>query len=106
MKIAARGALYARKPTRILSADVYRIAAADQLRSLASLLGIGCDIAETPGALAQMLEEHRSKGLALIDTPGLTRSEMEDASDLACLLQSHPEIDTHLVCPRSCVPPI
>ena len=46
-----------------------------------------------------MLEEHRSKGLVLIDTPGLTRAEMEDASDLAGLLQSHPEIETHLVLP-------
>lgn len=99
IKLAARYGLAARKPTRILSTDVFRIAAADQLRSLASILGIGCDIAETAGALAQMLEEHRSKDLLLIDTPGLAQADMDDASDLAALLASRPEIDTHLVLP-------
>jgi flagellar biosynthesis GTPase FlhF len=101
VKIAARYGLDARKPVRILSADVNRIAAADQLRSLSSILGIGCDIAETPGALAQMIEEHRSKALVLIDTPGLSRAEMEDGVELARLVQWHPEIDTHLVLPAS-----
>ena len=99
VKIAARYGLDVRKPARILSADVHRIAAADQLRSLASLLGIGCDIAETPGVLAQMLREYRSKSLILIDTPGLSRAEMEDGADLALFFQSHPEIDTHPVLP-------
>lgn len=98
-KLAARYGLTSRKPARILSTDVYRIAAADQLRALASILGLGCDVAETPGALAQLLEEHRGKELLFIDTPGLARAEMEDASDLAALLASHAEVDTHLVLP-------
>ena len=99
VKLAARYGLTSRKPAQILSTDVYRIAAADQLRSLAAILGIGCEIAETAGALAQLLEEHRSKELIFIDTPGLARAEMEDASDLAALIASHPEIDAHLVLP-------
>ena len=99
VKLAARYGLTSRKPAQILSTDVYRIAAADQLRSLAAILGIGCEIAETAGALAQLLEEHRSKELIFIDTPGLARGEMEDASDLAAFIASHPEIDTHLVLP-------
>jgi flagellar biosynthesis protein FlhF len=99
IKLAAHYGLTARKPTRILSTDVFRIAAADQLRSLASILGIGCDVAETAGALAQLLEEHRSKELLLVDTPGLARADMEDAADLAGLIKSHSEIDTHLVLP-------
>ncbi len=99
IKLAARYGLTSRKPTRILSADVFRIAAADQLRSLASILGIGCDVAETAGALAQMLEEHRSKDLLFLDTPGIAPAGMEDAVDLAMFLVSHPETDTHLVLP-------
>src|SRR5579871_532497 len=101
VKLAARYGLTSPKPAYIISTDVYRIAAADQLRSLASILGIGCDVVETPLALAQALEEHRSKDLILIDTPGLARGEMEDGADLAKLLATHPEIDTHLVLPAS-----
>ncbi len=99
IKLAARYGLTARRPARICTTDVYRIAAADQLRSLASILGIGCDVAETTGALAQMLEEHRSKEFVFVDTPGLGRADMEDAADLAALIASHPEMDTHLVLP-------
>jgi flagellar biosynthesis protein FlhF len=103
-KLAARFGLTSRKPAFILSADVYRIAAAEQLRSLASILGIGFDIAETPVALAQALEEHRGKDWVFIDTPGLAAGEMEDGADLAQLLASHPEIDTHLVLSASMKP--
>ena len=104
VKLAARYGLTARKPVHILSTDVFRIAAADQLRSLAGILGIGCDIAETTGALAQLLEEHRSKEMIFIDTPGLTRTEMDDAADLAEFLSHHAEIDTHLVLSASMRP--
>jgi flagellar biosynthesis protein FlhF len=104
VKLAACYGLMARKPVQILSTDVYRIAAADQLRSLAAILGIGFDIAETTGALAQMLEEHRSKEMVFIDTPGLARAEMDDAADLAQFIANHPEADTHLVLPASMRP--
>ncbi len=103
-KLAARFGLTSRKPAYILSADVYRIAAAEQLRSLAAILGIGFDIAETPVALAQSLEEHRGKDWIFIDTPGLAANEMDDGADLARLIASHPEIDTHLVLSASMKP--
>ena len=103
-KLAARFGLTSRKPAYILSADVYRIAAADQLRSLSAILGIGFDIVETPVALAQALEEHRGKDWVFIDTPGLAAGEMEDGADLAELLATHPEIDTHLVLSASMKP--
>jgi flagellar biosynthesis protein FlhF len=103
-KLAARFGLTSRKPSYILSADVYRIAAAEQLRSLSAILGIGFDIVETPVALEQALEEHRSKEWVFIDTPGLGASEMEDGTDLAELIASHREIDTHLVLSASMKP--
>jgi flagellar biosynthesis protein FlhF len=103
-KLAARFGLTSRKPAYILSADVYRIAAAEQLRSLAAILGIGFETVETPVALAQALEEHRTKDWVFIDTPGLGAGEMEDGADLARLLASHPEIDTHLVLSASMKP--
>jgi flagellar biosynthesis protein FlhF len=103
-KLAARYGLTSRRPAYILSADVYRIAAADHLRSLAAILGIGFDAVETPVALAQALEEHRAKEWVFIDTPGLSACEMEDGADLARLIATHPEIDTHLVLSASMKP--
>jgi flagellar biosynthesis protein FlhF len=104
IKLAARFGLTSRKPALIITTDVFRIAAADQLRSLASILGIACEVAETPAALAQALEEHRSKEFVFIDTPGLANGEMDDGADLARLIATHPEIDTHMVLSASMKP--
>ena len=104
VKLAANYGLASRRPAHILSADVFRIAAADQLRSLACILGIGCTVVETPLALAQALEEHRGKEYVFIDTPGLGRADMQDGAGLADLIAAHPEIDTHLVLPASMRP--
>jgi flagellar biosynthesis protein FlhF len=101
IKLAARYGAGSRSLPQIITTDVFRIAAVDQLRALASILGIGCEVAETPLALAQALEEHGAKELVFIDTPGLANGEMEDGGDLARIIATHPEIDTHLVLPAS-----
>ncbi|MBZ5591158.1 MAG: hypothetical protein LAP39_02910 [Acidobacteriia bacterium] len=97
VKLAVVHGLAARRPAVLISADTYRIAAADQLRSYAAILGVGFELVETPRALDQALDLHRAKGLILIDTPGLAVAEMDQGADLAAYLATHPEIDTHLV---------
>jgi flagellar biosynthesis protein FlhF len=97
VKLAVLYGLAARRPALLISADTYRIAAADQLRSFAAILGIGFELVETPRALDQVLELHRAKELILIDTPGLAAAEMEAGAALAGYLAQHAEIDTHLV---------
>ena len=102
VKLAIQYGLTEHKRVQILTADTYRIAAAEELRSYAAILGIGFQVMETAGALEQALHEFRQKDLILIDTPGLCRSEMEAAEDLAKVLAAHhPGIDTHLVLPAS-----
>jgi flagellar biosynthesis protein FlhF len=101
VKLAVCFGVTARRPCQILSLDTYRIGAADELRSYAAILGLGCEVLETPQALRQALEEHRHKELILIDTPGLCRSEMENYEDLARFLTASPGVDTHLVLPAS-----
>jgi len=110
VKLAVQYGLAARKTVQVLTTDTYRIAAAEELRSYAAILGIGYQVLETPAALAQALTECRKddchrKDLILIDTPGLCRSEMDACQDLAKVLATHPgtetHIDTHLVLPAS-----
>lgn len=101
VKLAAQFGLGTRRPTQILSLDTYRVAAAEQLRSYAAILGMGFQLLETPTALAQALEEHKQKDLILIDTPGFGRNEMGEARDIARFLSTHPDIDVQLVLPLS-----
>lgn len=101
VKLAVSFGLASRRPALLLSTDTHRIAAAEQLRCYAAILGIGCQVLETPTALAQAIEENTGKDLILIDTPGLGRGELEAATGLARLLAGRSDIDTHLVLPAS-----
>ena len=104
VKLAVMHGLTARKPVQILSLDTFRVAAAEQLRSYATIVGAGFQIIETVGALAQALEEHQGKGLILIDTPGYGSADLDDAADLARYFSKSPGIDTHLVLSASMKP--
>ena len=101
VKLATRYGIACRRPTQIISADGFRIGAADQLRAYAAILGTGFQSVETPHALAIALEEHRHKDLVLIDTPGLSDREMDECVGLAALLSTSSEVDVHLVVPAS-----
>lgn len=104
VKLAVTYGLTARRPVVLVSTDNCRIAAADQLRAYAAILGVGFELAETTGALAQAFELHRAKDLILVDTPGLSAAEMDQGGDLAQFLRARSEIDTHLVLSASMKP--
>jgi flagellar biosynthesis protein FlhF len=105
VKLAVTYGLGARRPTQLLTFDLERIAAADQLHTFAAILGVGFQTLEmTPNALSLALEEHRSKDLILIDTPGYGPKDMENAVALAANFAKHPEIDIHLVLSASMKP--
>jgi flagellar biosynthesis protein FlhF len=104
VKLAVNYGLASRRPVLLLSLDTYRVAAADQLRSYAAILGVGFQVLETLAALAQTIEESRGKDLILIDTPGFGFGDMDMAGPLARFLASRSDIDTQLVLPASMKP--
>ncbi|MBZ5723578.1 MAG: flagellar biosynthesis protein FlhF [Acidobacteriia bacterium] len=104
VKLAVNYGLAGRRPVMLLSMDTYRIAAAEQLRSYAAILGVGFQVLETPTALAQAIEENRGKELIFIDTPGLGHGDMDHGSSLAQFLSTRSDIDTQLVLPASMKP--
>jgi flagellar biosynthesis protein FlhF len=101
VKLAVNYGLAARRPTLLLSMDTHRVAAADQLRSYAAILGVGFQLLETVASLAQAIEENRGKELIFIDTPGLGYGDLQDSESLTHFLATRGDIDTHLVLPAS-----
>jgi len=101
VKLAVNYGLAARRPVLLLSMDTHRVAAADQLRAYAAILGVGFQLLETVSSLAQTIEENRGKELIFIDTPGLAYGDLEDSESLAHFLATRGDIDTHLVLPAS-----
>ena len=97
VKLAVNYGLAARRPALLLSMDTYRVAAAEQLRSYAAILGVGFQVLETAAGLSQAIAENRGKELIFIDTPGFSGGDMDHAASLAKFLAGRSDIDTQLV---------
>lgn len=103
-KLAMREGVSGRHSAVLLSVDVFRIGAADQLRNLASILGIPFRLCETPAALRRALAEARQRDLVLIDTPGASPAESEWWQEWVPRLAAEKSIETQLVLPASASP--
>jgi flagellar biosynthesis protein FlhF len=98
VKLAVAEGLMKGKAVRILSADTQRIAASEQLRIYAAILGAPFQSVETIPALARAVDSTPANTLLLIDTPGLSPAALEGpAADLAGFLRRRQDIDTHVV---------
>jgi flagellar biosynthesis protein FlhF len=85
----------------LLSFDTLRVAASEQLRWYASILGVAFHVVDTGRGLVQALDEHRNKGLIFIDTAGFSLQELAGGCETAEILASRDDIQTHLVLPAS-----
>jgi flagellar biosynthesis protein FlhF len=101
VKLAVRLGVASRRSTQILSVDGFRVAASEQLRAYASILGAGFQQLDYPEHLPRALNEYRQKGLVVIDTPGLGPKDMDAADDLAAVISALPDAMTHLVIPAT-----
>ena len=101
VKLAVRYGISASKPVHLISADTHRVGATEQLRTYAAIIGARFDAVETTRMLQQILDANREKGLILIDTPGYSATEMEEAQELAGFLAQHSSIEVHLAAPAS-----
>lgn len=103
-KLAMREGVSGRHSAVLLSVDVFRIGAADQLRNLASILGIPFRLCETPAALRRALVEARQRDLVLIDTPGASPAESEWWQEWVPRLAAERAIEIQLVLPATASP--
>jgi len=98
VKLAIREGLMKGRTVRLISADAQRIAASEQLRIYAAILGVPFQSADSMSALAQAAESGQDDALVLIDTPGLSPALLDGpGADIAAFFSRRQEIDTHLV---------
>jgi flagellar biosynthesis protein FlhF len=81
----------------LLTIDTYRIAAVEQLRTFAKIIGLTIDVVLTPEELHQALTLHRDKDLVLIDTAGRSQRDALQMAELASFFRSGPPVTVHLV---------
>ncbi len=96
-KLAANFALREKYRVALITADTYRIAAVEQLKTYADLIGIPIDVIYTPQELQSALYRHQDKQLVLIDTAGRSPSNQPQMAELESLLAVDSTIEKQLV---------
>lgn len=85
-KIAAQFALkHGAQSVGLITADVYRIGAQDQLRTFGRLLGVPVHVAHDVTTLADFLQMYMNRKLVLIDTAGVAQRDERVGELLAAL---------------------
>lgn len=86
-KIAARLTLVENKSIGLITADTYRIAAVEQLKTYSEILGIPLEVIYEASELESALYKFKDKDYVLIDTAGRSHKSKELQSDFDELMQ-------------------
>lgn len=86
-KIAAISAIDKHKDIGIISADTYRIAAVEQLKTYAGILGVPVKVIYSPEEVDEAIAAFRDKDLILIDTAGRSHKDEQQFDELKNILE-------------------
>ncbi|HHT72479.1 MAG TPA: flagellar biosynthesis protein FlhF [Firmicutes bacterium] len=95
-KLAANFALVAGKKVGVITTDTYRIAAVDQLRTYADIIGIPFEVVFSPKELHAAAGRLQDRDLILIDTAGRSPNNQLHINELRNYFNDMP-VEVHLV---------
>lgn len=90
-KLASEFALKKKARVAFLACDTYRIAAVEQLRTYASILGVPLQVLYSPEDMEAIKNEFKDMDLVFVDTAGRSHQNEEQKEDLKRLLASVPK---------------
>lgn len=96
-KLAAAYHLRQHLKVGLITTDTYRIAAVDQLRTYANIIGIPLKVALTPTEMSAACHELRQRDVILIDTAGRSPNDREKIDEIRQFIQAAAPHETHLV---------
>lgn len=96
-KLAANLRLREHVRVGLITVDTYRVAAVDQLRTYADLLGVPMQVVADPPGMAAALDELTDLDVVLIDTAGRSPGDEPRIQELRSLLQAAQADEVHLV---------
>lgn len=95
-KLAARAALHERRRVELVTLDTYRIAAVEQLKTYAEIIGAGCHVVRSVLELDAVLRRLPTDAVVLIDTTGKNPHDLADQYELSEYLRQNDEIRKYL----------
>lgn len=92
-KLAAGFSIIERRKVALITADTYRVAAVEQLKTFGEIIGVPVEVVMTPAGLKESVERHEDKELIFIDTAGRSPHHDLHMSELeAFLQQANPDL--------------
>lgn len=98
-KLSSKLTLEEKKKLAILTADTYRIAAVEQIKTYAGILSIPVEVVYEPKDLNKILPKYKQCDYILVDTAGRSHKNEEQFDDLRSLLAAFSKysVQTYLV---------
>ncbi len=96
-KIAAKLSLESKKDVALITADTYRIAAVEQLKTYSEILVLPLKVIYEAEDIEQALDEFHDKDIILIDTAGRSHKSEDLYEDLKSILKYIPNPEIFLV---------
>lgn len=96
-KLAAKFSLVERKRVSLITVDTYRIAAVDQLKTYAEIIGIPIEVVFNTNELLVSLNKNKDKDLIFIDTAGSNPFDSVRMGELKKFFGKNPNIERHLL---------
>lgn len=90
-KIASSFHLKKKAKTMLITSDTYRIAAVEQLKTYANIMGISLKVVYSPAEMKEAYEEYKDYDLVLIDTAGRSHKDKQQQEDIMQLVEAVPE---------------
>lgn len=95
-KIASTLKLTKNTKVALITSDTYRIAAVEQLRTYANILGIPLQVVYSPEDMVNAMEELREYDLVFVDTAGRSHNNPQQREDIQKLLETVEEANREI----------
>jgi flagellar biosynthesis protein FlhF len=96
-KLAAQKKIFEEKRVAFITADTYRIAAIEQLRTFADIADIPIEVVYTPAEAQAALRRFRYLDYIFVDTAGRSQRNEDHLADLRTLISALEPDEVHLV---------
>ena len=95
-KLAAMYALNKGNKVALITMDIFRVGAVEQLKTYSRIMGIPLEVASTPKELEKAVEKHSSCDLIVIDTAGRSHKDKEKLDEMKNFLEDKIPMEVYL----------
>lgn len=95
-KLAAMYALNRGNKVALITMDIFRVGAVEQLKTYSRIMGIPLEVASTPKELEKAVEKHSTCDLIFIDTAGRSHKDKEKLDEMKNFLEEKIPMEVYL----------